>query len=87
MKLFMEKIEETEIFYEKKFQRDIFPPWTEKFFAPPTRHMVCRPDSRWQRVEKTRKSADTEPVGRGFASGFVPAGSGAGTTSDPTGIF
>ena len=43
--------------------------------------------SRWQRVEKTRKSADTEPVGRRFGSGFVPAGSGAGTTSDPTGIF
>ena len=29
----MEKIEETETFNEKKFQRDIFPPWTEKFFA------------------------------------------------------
>ena len=29
----MEKNEETETFNEKKFQRDIFPPWTEKFFA------------------------------------------------------
>ena len=43
-------------------------------------------DPRWQRVEKTRKSADTEPVGRGFGSGFVPAGAGAGTNSNPTDI-
>jgi len=43
-------------------------------------------DSRWQRVEKTCKSADTKPVGRGFGSGFVPVGEGAGTNSNPTGI-
>ena len=37
-------------------------------------------------TKKIRKSADTEPVGRGFGFGFVPAGTGAGTTSNPMGI-
>ena len=30
--------------------------------------------------------ADTRPAGRGFGSGFVPAGAGTGTTLNPTGI-
>jgi len=42
--------------------------------------------SRWQRVQKIRKSADTEPDGRGFGFEFVPAGADAGTTLNPTDI-
>ena len=43
--------------------------------------------SRWQRVQNTRKSADIWPTGRGFGSCFVPAGTGTGTTLNPTGIL
>ena len=58
--------------------------WMRMIFCPRIASGERWRDSRWQRVEKTRKSADTEPVGRGFGSGFVPAG--AGTNSNPTGI-
>ena len=43
-------------------------------------------ESRWQRVQKIRKSADTEPDGRGFGFEFVPAGADAGITLNPTDI-
>ena len=40
---------------------------------------------RWQRVRKTRESADTRSAGCGFGFGFVPAG--AGMIVNPTGIL
>ena len=44
-------------------------------------------DQGWQRVRNIRVPTDTKPDGHEYGSEFVPAGTGASTTLNPTDIF